>query len=68
MPYRTEATIEEVMKLLEQGSTMFFKWFSDNQMKANISKCHLLVNTKDEVVTYLGDSELKIVSIKDYLE
>ena len=68
MPYRTEGTIEEVMKLLEQGSTMFFKWFSDNQMKANISKCHLLVNTKDEVVTYLGDSELKIVSIKDYLE
>ena len=68
MPYRTEATIEEVMKLLEQGSTMFFKWFSDNQMKANISKCHLLVNTKDEVVTYLGDSELKIVSIKNYLE
>ena len=68
MPYRTEGTIEEVMKLLEQGSTMFFKWFSDNQMKANISKCHLLVNTKDEVVTYLGDSELKIVSIKNYLE
>ena len=68
MPYRTEGTIEEVMKLLEQGSTMFFKWFSDNQMKANISKCHLLVNAKDEVVTYLGDSELKIVSIKNYLE
>ena len=68
MPYRTEGTIEEVMKLLEQGSTMFFKWLSDNQMKANISKCHLLVNTKDEVVIYLGDSELKIVSIKNYLE
>ena len=68
MPYRTKGTIEEVMKLLEQGSTMFFKWFSDNQMKANISKCHLLVNTKDEVVIYLGDSELKIVSIKNYLE
>ena len=68
MPYRTEATIEEVMKLLEQGSTMFFKWFSDNQMKANISKCHLLVNKKDEVVIYLGESELKMVSIKNYLE
>ena len=68
MPYRTKGTIEEVMKLLEQGSTMFFKWFSDNQMKANISKCHLLVNAKDEVAIYLGDSELKIVSIKNYLE
>ena len=68
MPYRTEATIEEVMKLLEQGSTMFFKWFSDNQMKANISKCHLLVNKKVEVFIYLGESELKIVIIKNYLE
>ena len=68
MPYRTEGTIEEVMKLLEQGSTMFFKWFSDNQMKANISKCHLLVNKKVEVFIYLGESELKIVIIKNYLE
>ena len=68
MPYRTKGTIEEVMKLLEQGSTMFFKWFSDNQMKANISKCHLLVNKKDEVVIYLGESELKIVIMKNYLE
>ena len=68
MPYRTETTIEEVMKLLEQGSTMFFKWFSDNQMKANISKCHLLENKKVEVFIYLGESELKIVIIKNYLE
>ena len=59
MPYRTEGTIEEVMKLLEQGSTMFFKWFSDNQMKANISKCHLLVNKNDEVVINLGETEIK---------
>ena len=59
MPYRTEATIEEVMKLLEQDSTMFFKWFSDNQMKANISKCHLLVNKKDEVVISSGETKIE---------
>ena len=38
---------------------MLFKWFSDNQMKANISKCHLLVNKKDEVVIKLGKTEIK---------
>ena len=38
---------------------MLFKWFSDNQMKANISKCHLLVNKKDEVVITLGEMEIK---------
>ena len=45
-PYVTADTIEEVIKLLERESTMLFNWFSDNQMKANISKCHLLVNKK----------------------
>ena len=38
---------------------MLFKWFSDNQMKANISKCHLQVNKKDEVVINLGEMDIK---------
>ena len=46
MPYRTAETIDEVIKLLEHDPMMLFKWFSVNQMKANISKCHLLVNKK----------------------
>ena len=28
-------------------------------MKANISKCHLLVNKKNEVTTRIGDREIK---------
>ena len=58
-PYRTADTIEEVIKLLERDSMMLFKWFSDNQMKANISKCHLLVNEKGEVVIHLEETEIK---------
>ena len=54
-----EDTIEQVIKLRERDSMMLFKWFSDNQMKANISKCHLLVNKKDEVVINLGETEIK---------
>ena len=57
--YRAADTTEEVIKLLERDSTMLFKWFSDNQMKANISKCHLLVNKKGEVVINLGETEIK---------
>ena len=58
-PYRTADTIDEVTKLLECDSTMLFKWFCDNQMKANISKCHLLVSRKDEVVINFGETEIK---------
>ena len=58
-PYRTADTIEEVIKLLERDSKMLFKWFSENQMKANINECHLLVNRKDEVVINLRETEIK---------
>ena len=58
-PYRSADTIEEVIKLLERASTMMFKWFSDNQIRANISKCHLLVKKKYEVVINLGETEIK---------
>ena len=58
-PYRTAEFTDEVIKLLEGDSTMLVKWFSDNQRKANISKCHLLVNKKDEVVVNLGETEIK---------
>ena len=57
--YRTANTIDEVIQSLEHESMMLFQWFSDNQMKANISKCHLLVNKKDEVTIRIGNTEIK---------
>ena len=38
---------------------MMFQWVSDNQMEANISKRHLLVNKKDEVTIRLAHTEIK---------
>ena len=57
--YTTANTIDEVIKSLEHDSMMLFKWFSDNHRKANISKCHLLLNKKDEVTIKIGDMEIK---------
>ena len=51
--------IDEVIQSLEHDSMMLFQWFSDNQMKANISKCHLLVNKNDEVTIRTGDTKIK---------
>ena len=58
-PFRTADTIGELIKLPERDSMMLFKWLSDNQMKANISICHLQVNKKGEVVINLGETEIK---------
>ena len=58
-PYRTANTIDEVIQSLEHDSMMLLQWSSDNQMKANISKCHLLANKKNEVTIRIGDTEVK---------
>ena len=50
----------EVIHSLEHGSMILFKWFSGNQMKASISKYHLLVNKKDEAIIRIGDAEIEI--------
>ena len=34
-PYVSADTIDEVIKRLETASVILFKWFADNQMKAN---------------------------------
>ena len=51
--------IDEVIQSLEHDSMMLFQCFSDNQMKANISKCHLLVNKNDEVTIRTEDTKIK---------
>ena len=45
-PNITAQNFDEVIKSLEKDSIKLFQWFSDNQMKANHDKCHLLVSCK----------------------
>ena len=58
-PYTSGATIDDVIKKLENDSVLLFKWFSDNQMKANKDKCHLLVNCKDRVIMKVGETDIR---------
>ena len=58
-PYRRANIIDEVIQSLEHDSMMWFQRFSENQIKANISKCHLLVNKKDEETIRIADMEIK---------
>ena len=43
-PYTEHDIIDQVTSRLEETAKSFFKWFSDNEMKANPDKCHLLLN------------------------
>ena len=42
--------IDEAIFSLQESSKKFFQWFTDNQMKTNEDKCHLIVNTNELTV------------------
>ena len=44
-PYVTGKTLESVITALEKVSNVVFKWFIDNLMQINGSKCHVLIST-----------------------
>ena len=57
--YVSADTIDEVIKRLETASVNLFKWFSDNQMKANQDKCHLIVSKNEKVSMHIGPFEIE---------
>ena len=57
-PFSVE-NLDEVIKSLEKDSIKLFQWFSDNQMKANHDKCHLLVSGKNNVTMNLSGFKIK---------
>ena len=46
-PYVTSNNVEEVLSELKAVTQKLFTWFAQNEMKANLNKCHLLVSTTD---------------------
>ena len=50
---------DEVVKRLETVSVKLFKWITDNQMKANQDKCHLIVSKNENVSIHYRPFEIK---------
>ena len=47
--------IADIMKALEKIGENLVNWFSDNEMKLNTSKCHLLLNSQEPNTLKIGD-------------
>ena len=58
-PYTSGQNTEDVIRTLESDSVRLFKWFSNNQMKANMGKCHLLLSNKERISRKIGETEIK---------
>ena len=58
---------EKVIKLLEKNINKFFDWFSDNFLKAKPDKCHLFINTDENVTLEIKIKLLLTVLINNCL-
>ena len=67
-PYVSADTIDEVIKRLETVSVKLFKWFADNQMKANQDKCHLIVSKNENISMHIDPFEIKNTNCEKLLE
>ena len=54
--------INDVISSLQESSEKLFQWFSDNQMKANADKCHLIVSTDKSLEIQIGESLAKLIT------
>ena len=57
-PYASAQSLEELIIILEDISDKLFHWFTFNEMKANESKCHLLLSKN------CASSKMKIDNIE----
>ena len=49
--------IDDLIKSLEEASTVSFQWFDNNLLKSNPDKCHLLINRNDNVTVHVRKCE-----------
>ena len=55
------------LTLLMKVPKRLFKWFSDNQMKANPNKCHLLVSSTSQSEINIGNVTTKSSTCEKFL-
>ena len=54
--YKEHENIDDLITSLQDAAAKLFKWFSDNQMKGNTDKCHLLLSKDESAEIHIGDS------------
>ena len=54
--YKEHENIDDLIISLQDAAAKLSKWFSDNQMKGNTDKCHLLLSKDESSEIHIGDS------------
>ena len=57
-PFVVRNNIADVIKALEEIGQNLLNWFSNNDMKLNTNKCHLLLNGQETNTLKIGDLQI----------
>ena len=58
-PFLVRDKIKDVIKALEETEKNLVNWFSNNEMKLNTDKCHLLLNSQKPNTLKIRDLQRK---------
>ena len=65
--YQSANNVDDVINDLQLSAEKLFRWFSDNQMKGNTGKCHLIMSTNNNPEIQVGDSLIKAIDCEKLL-
>ena len=57
--YDSRNSIDDVISSLKESSEKLFQWLSNNQMKENTDKCHLIVSDDEPIEIWVRESLIK---------
>ena len=67
-PYSCANDIPSVIKQLQSVASKLFSWFTNNHMKVNPGKCHILLSTKIRLMCILKEHVLRLARVKSFLQ
>ena len=65
--YDSADSIDDVVMSLQESAKRIFQWFSDNEIKGNTDKCHLILSTNEQLEIIIEDSSFKWSSYEKLL-
>ena len=65
--YDTGNTTEDVISSLQESSEKICEWFSNNQMKGNSGKCHVIPSSNEPAKIQIGESLIESTNCEKLL-
>ena len=58
-PYDCGENMSSIKESLVKAFELLFQWFTDNHMKANEGKCHVLLSANEKVFVNIGKGQIQ---------